>query len=133
MGYQFSFERLEAWQLSRQFLKFAYPIIESFPQKEKFNLVDQIRRASTSIVLNLAEMTSRSSYKEQAHFSEIAFGSAIESYCAFLLSYDFGYINEKQLQEVKDKLGEITGKINALKRSQLQRINQSSIQQQPNN
>ena len=122
----FAFERLEVWQLARQFLKYIYPIIENFPQKEKFNLVDQIRRASTSIVLNLAEMTSRSSLKEQAHFAEIAFGSAVEVYCAIQLAYDFNYINEEQMNSTTEKIGEITNKINALKKSQYNRIQQNN-------
>lgn len=128
MGYTFGFEKLEVWQLAKDFLKFVYPIIDAFPQKERFNLVDQIRRASTSIVLNLAEMTSRSSLKEQAHFAEIAFGSAIETYCAFQLAYDFEYINDEQMQKVSDKLAGITNRINALKKSQYQRINKPTNQ-----
>ena len=101
MGYVFAFERLDVWQLARTFLKQAYMLIDTFPSSERYNLVDQIRRATTSIALNLAEMTSRTSYKEQAHFSEIAYGSAIEVYCSFLLSYDLGYINDSQLEEIK--------------------------------
>ena len=128
MGYMFAFERLDVWQLARQFLKYIYPIIDSFPQKERFNLVDQIRRASTSIVLNLAEMTSRSSLKEQAHFVEIAYGSAVEVYCAIQIAYDFNYINEEQLNLTTEKIGEITNKINALKKSQYNRIQQNNQQ-----
>ena len=78
MGYLFAFERLEVWQLARKFYKYSYSLINTFPPIERYNLVDQIRRATTSIALNLAEMTSRSSYKEQAHYSEIAYGSTIE-------------------------------------------------------
>ena len=89
-------------------------------------MVDQIRRASTSIVLNLAEMTSRSSLKEQAHFAEIAFGSAVEVYCAIQLAYDFNYINEEQMNSTTEKIGEITNKINALKKSQYNRIQQNN-------
>ena len=96
-------------------------------------MVDQIRRAVTSIALNLAEMTSRSSYKEQAHYSEIAYGSTIEVYCAFLLSYDLGYINEQQLEELKEKICELSNKINALKNSQYQRAEQSNKQQSTSN
>ena len=62
MGYLFAFERLEVWQLARKFFKQAYATIDTFPSSERYNLVDQIRRAATSIALNLAEMTSRSSY-----------------------------------------------------------------------
>ena len=129
MGYLFAFERLEVWQLARKFFKQAYTLIDTFPSRERYNLVDQIRRAATSIALNLAEMTSRSSYKEQAHYSEIAYGSTIEVYCAFLLSYDLGYINEQQLEELKEKISELSNKINALKNSQYQRAEQSNKQQ----
>ena len=96
-------------------------------------MVDQIRRAVTSIVLNLAEMTSRNSYKEQAHFSEIAFGSAIEVYCAFLISYDLGYINDIQMETLKCQLHEITNKINELKNSQYKRANAPTNKQQSTN
>ncbi len=116
--------------MARAFLKNIYPLIDAFPQKERFNLVDQIRRASTSIVLNLAEMTSRSSLKEQAHFSEIAFGSAIEVYCSFLLAYDFGYLDDAQLRDIKERIGEITNKINALRNSQNKRLQLHSTTKQ---
>ncbi len=66
-------------------------------------------------------MTSRSSYKEQAHYSEIAYGSVIEVYCAFILSYDMEYINEQQMKEVTEQIGELSNKINALKNSQYRR------------
>ena len=133
MGYLFAFERLEVWQLARKFFKQAYTIIDTFPSSERYNLVDQIRRAATSITLNLAEMTSQSSYKEQAHYSEIAYGSTIEVYCAFLLSYDLGYINEQQLEELKEKISELSNKINALKNSQYQRAEQSNKQHSSTN
>ena len=133
MGYLFAFERLEVWQLARKFFKYSYLLIDTFPASERYNLVDQIRRAATSIALNLAEMTSRSSYKEQAHYSEIAYGSTIEVYCAFLLSYDLGYISEQQLEELKERISELSNKINALKNSQYQRAEQSNKQQSSSN
>ena len=133
MGYLFAFERLEVWRLARKFFKYSYSLIDTFPASERYNLADQIRRAATSIALNLAEMTSRSSYKEQAHYSEIAYGSAIEVYCAFLLSYDLSYINEQQLEELKERISELSNKINALKNSQYQRAEQSNKQQSSSN
>ena len=126
--YAFAFERLEVWQLARTFLKQAYMLLDTFPSSERYNLVDQIRRATTSIALNLAEMTSRTSYKEQAHFSEIAYGSAIEVYCSFLLSFDLGYINDSQLEEIKVRISEFSNKINSLKNTQYLRAEQSNKQ-----
>ena len=128
MRYAFAFERLEVWQLARTFLKQAYMLIDTFPSSERYNLVDQIRRATTSIALTLAEMTSRTSYKEQAHFSEIAYGSAIEVYCSFLLSFDLGYINDSQLEEIKVRISELSNKINSLKNTQYLRAEQSNKQ-----
>jgi len=128
MGYVFAFERLEVWQLARTFQKQAYMLIEAFPSYEKYNLVDQIRRATTSIALNLAEMTSRTSYKEQAHYSEIAYGSAIEVYCSFLLSFDLGYISNSQLEEIKIRISELSNKINSLKNTQYLRAEQTNKQ-----
>lgn len=130
MEYSFAFERLEVWKLSRQFFKFTYSIIDKFPSFEKFNLVDQIRRASTSVVLNLAEGSSRHSLKEQAHFSEIAYGSAIEVYCAFILAFDLGYIDECTLKEIAVQSKEIANKINALRNSQYQRLETQQINKQ---
>ncbi|MBQ7710803.1 MAG: four helix bundle protein [Bacteroidales bacterium] len=57
--YVYSFERLEVWLLTREFFKYSYSLINKFPQYEKYNLVDQIRRATTSISLNLAEIQIR--------------------------------------------------------------------------
>ncbi len=122
----YGFERLEVWNLTREFFKYSYSLINTFPQYEKYNLIDQIRRATTSISLNLAEMTSRSSLKEQAHFAEIAYGSTVEVYCSFLLSFDMGYINEQQLEEVQVRIKEISNKINALKNSQYKRFEQTN-------
>ena len=130
MEYTFSFEKLEVWKLARQFFKFNYSIIDNFPSFEKFNLVDQIRRASTSIVLNLAEGTSRHSLKEQAHFSEIAYGSAIEVYCAFLLAFDLEYIDENTMNEIALRAKEISNKINALRNSQYQRLESQQFNKQ---
>ena len=129
MEYTFSFEKLEVWKLARQFFKFTY-FIDNFPSFEKFNLVDQIRRASTSIVLNLAEGTSRHSLKEQAHFSEIAYGSAIEVYCAFLLAFDLEYIDENTMNEIALRAKEISNKINALRNSQYQRLESQQFNKQ---
>ena len=55
--------------------------------KEKYNLIDQMRRASTSIVLNISEGSSRKSKIERNRFYEIARGSIIEidSCCEIIL------------------------------------------------
>ena len=54
---QFSFEKLNVWQKSKSLSVRLYKITERFPERERFGLISQIRRASISIASNIAEGT----------------------------------------------------------------------------
>ena len=64
----FSFENLDVWKVTVDFITSLYKVTEKFPDTEKFGLVSQMRRASVSIASNLAEGSSRNSAKDQARF-----------------------------------------------------------------
>ncbi|HQV95293.1 MAG TPA: four helix bundle protein, partial [Anaerolineales bacterium] len=49
------FEDLECYQLGRKVFQDAYRVASLLPPEEKYNLSDQLRRASASIILNIAE------------------------------------------------------------------------------
>lgn len=51
----FRFEELEIWQLGFQYANEIYELTKKFPSGERFNLIDQMRRASLSIPTNIAE------------------------------------------------------------------------------
>jgi four helix bundle protein len=76
--YLYSFEKLEVWKESIKLIKSIYDLTKDFPESEKFGLVNQLRRASVSIASNLAEGTSRSTNKDKAHFTTMAFSSLME-------------------------------------------------------
>ncbi|MFN0293165.1 four helix bundle protein [Pedobacter helvus] len=78
MNYTYTFEKLEVWQLSRSFVKELYEITKSFPKDEQYGLTSQIRRAAVSISSNIAEVSSRLTTKDKAHFTMIAFSSTME-------------------------------------------------------
>ena len=100
-----------------------YKITKTFPSDERFGLVSQLRRASVSVSSNIAEGSGRTSFKEQARFSEISFGSLIEVLNQLILSNDLEYITENELNEFREIIEEIGNKINSLKLSQLNRHN----------
>lgn len=125
----YAFERLDVWQVSRAFVKEVYRLLAQFPDFEMYNLTNQIRRASVSVSLNIAEGTSRNSLKEQSRFSEVAYGSLLEVYCSLLIAKDLGYIDENDLSGISVRIQELSNKLNALKQSQIRR---SEIQQQTN-
>ena len=58
--------KLDVWKLARKLTKNIYRISAGFPDVEKFGLTSQIRKASISVSSNIAEGSSRKSYKEQA-------------------------------------------------------------------
>ncbi len=130
MEYRFAFEKLEVWNLSRTFVKDIYLLLRKFPKSENFNLKDQLQRATVSISLNIAEGSGRSSFREQARFSEVAYGSLMEVYCALTLAKDLDYISNEDFEPYKIKIAELSNKINALKNSQLKRYNNSQHKSQ---
>jgi four helix bundle protein len=119
----FGFEKLDVWQKARLFVKDVYCITKAFPAEERFALIQQIQRATISIVSNIAEGTSRSSLKDQIRFIEMAYGSLMEVYCQFLIAKDLEYINETQLEQLRLAIDEISNKLNALRNSQYKRLN----------
>lgn len=73
-----SFEDIEAWQRSRELTKSIYKVTSQGMFGRDFGLRDQIRKASVSIMSNIAEGYERSGTKEFIQFLAIAKGSAGE-------------------------------------------------------
>lgn len=74
----YNFEKLTVWQKSMEFCELVYKITKSFPKEEMFGLVSQLRRATTSIPLNISEGSACSSKREFRHFLNIALCSQYE-------------------------------------------------------
>jgi len=129
MEYSYSFEKLDVWQKAREYVVFIYQLTDNFPEKEKFGIISQIRRASISITSNIAEGSSRSSLKEQIRYVEIAYGSALETYCQLISALDLGFISTDEFQIGNRLLKEITNKLNSLKNSQIKRLNEQENKQ----
>ena len=116
-----SFEELPVWQKSRELVKYVYALTRKEPFSKDFSLVDQIRRASTSVMFNIAEGFERGSNTEFIQFLYISKGSAGETRTQFYVALDQKYITleefEKGLLLCKDVSGQLSGLIDYLKRS----------------
>jgi four helix bundle protein len=84
-----------------------YRITQGFPQEEKFGLTQQVRRASVSVMANIAEGTKRRSDRDFSHFLNIAEGSLEEVKCYLILCKDLDYINENVFKDLFAKSEEI--------------------------
>ena len=115
---QYSFEKLRVWQAARELARAIYLATSKFPQREGYGLISQCNRAAVSVAANLAEGSSRQSRKDQAHFSEIAYGSLMELACLLILSKDVGVLSEASEQTLRNLIEEVSAQLNALHRSQ---------------
>lgn len=114
----YSFEKLECWQHARQLAVWIYKATKNFPQDEKFGIISQMRRASVSIASNLAEGTSRTSKKEQAHFSTVSYSSTIELLNDLIISNDLEFLPNELFIEGREKIEKQTFLIAMLRKSQ---------------
>lgn len=87
----FKFEELNVYTQSLDFVKVVYNTTDSWPKREVFGLTDQLRRASVSIVLNIAEGASRTS-KDFSHFLSLSRGSVYECVAILAIAKDRKYV-----------------------------------------
>lgn len=120
--YQFSFEKLEVWQLARKLATEIYKTTQSFPQEEKYSLVSQIRRAAVSVSANIAEGTTRQTAKDQAYFTTVSFSSLMELFNHLVISSDLGYVKVDELADYRRLTQQLSVKLSNLKASQVKRI-----------
>jgi|SRR6185437_9163090 len=111
--------RLNCWKYSFKLSVDLYKATRNFPSEEKFGIISQIRRAATSIPVNIAEGAARNSTKEFIQFLYISLGSLSELDTFLLLSIELGYL-EKEIGQYYltelDGIGKlITGLIKKLK------------------
>ena len=101
------FEEIPVWQQARKFVAEVYRITtEDF--KRDYGLIDQLRRASVSILLNIAEGFERKSNKEFARFIMIAKGSAGEVRSILYIALDNKYITDKQFPVLHEEIQSIS-------------------------
>ena len=72
---EYSFYRLEVWQLGMKLVKEIYFITKKFPNEEKFALSSQLRRAAVSVPLNIAEGSIKRTRKDFDSYVRVALGS----------------------------------------------------------
>ena len=115
------FEDLGIWQDARKLCKEIFLITEKDPFSRDFKLRDQIRTSSGSVMDNIAEGFERNGNKEFIQFLSIAKGSCGECRSQSYRAFDYGYINQKILNELIHKTitlsKQISGFISYLKRS----------------
>jgi len=105
-----SFVEIDAWQKARELTSQVYAISNRPSFSKDFGLRDQVRRASVSIMANIAEGFERSGSGEFLQFLAIAKGSVGEVISHIYVTVDQGYISQEEFDRLHALAGE-TGRV----------------------
>ena len=112
-----SFTELEVWQKAHALVLDVYRVTERFPDRERFGIVAQLRRAAASIPANIAEGFGRRTTKELLQSVAISNGSLEESRYFLILSRDLGYMTADDYKKLDQQCTSIAQMLAALARS----------------
>ena len=107
---------LNTWKKGHELVLMIYKHTEGFPTKEKFSLVDQMRRAAVSITSNIAEGFGRNTIKDKVQFYSVAQGSLGELQNQLLIAKDVNYLKDSDFQGIAEQIIVVNKLINGLKR-----------------
>ena len=111
----FKFEKLRVWQLSLEYIDQMYRIAESLPDAERYNLNSQLRRAATSVALNIAEGSTGQSDAEQNRFLGMAVRSLVETVACLHLIQRRGYADANAISKALDDADFLARKLQAFR------------------
>ena len=111
----FKFEDLRVWQKAIDLSGDVHELTLGFPKEELYVLTSQIKRATDSISLNIAEGSTGQTNKEFNRFLGMALRSAIEVVSCLYLARRRSLIDQNQFDVYYEKLTEIIKMIQALR------------------
>ncbi|MEK7154862.1 MAG: four helix bundle protein [Patescibacteria group bacterium] len=106
------YEDLEIYQISVEIAVEVYRLTKKFPKEETYGIVDQLKRAVTSVGANMAEGFGRYYYKDKLVFFYHSRGSLFEVKHFLEISFKMGYITEEEKNNLFTKLNNLSVKLN---------------------
>jgi four helix bundle protein len=110
------FEEIESWKKARSLTKKIYEVTLTGPFSKDFGLRDQIRRASVSILSNIAEGFERGGDKEFTQFLAVAKGSAGELRAQLYVALDQRYFSQETFEELSTEATQVSQLISGFMR-----------------
>jgi four helix bundle protein len=99
-----TYSDLEVFQRSMRMLKPIHRIVLKFPDYERFDLANQLRRAAKSVPANIAEgYGKRRSAKEFQAFLTNAMGSAMEIEVHLQIALELEYIDQAEFDYLSEE------------------------------
>jgi four helix bundle protein len=106
------FEDLECWQEARELVKIVYSFTKKNEFKKDYELVRQVRKSAVSSMANVSEGFHRNSAKDFMRFLDYSRSSVAETLSHLYVALDQKYINEEELEKVKNQADIVWKKVN---------------------
>lgn len=113
----FKFEKLIVWQKAVDLSNNVDLLTKKFPEDERYILTSQMKRASDSVSLNIAEGSTGQTNKEFDRFLGIALRSAIEVVTCLYLAKGRKLIDQSEFDSFYNDLTEIIKMIQGLRKT----------------
>ncbi|GBD91327.1 hypothetical protein BMS3Abin04_02054 [bacterium BMS3Abin04] len=93
-------KNLTTWEKSLELVKEIYNFCDKLPDKEKYIIIPQLKRASISVASNIAEGYARNTGKETKRFLDIARSSLVEIDTQITICIKLNYINDEDIKDL---------------------------------
>lgn len=111
------FQDLIAWQKARMLTREIYAVTRQRDFASDRSLADQVRRASVSVMANLAEGFERRRRTEFFRYVEIAKASCAEVLSHLYVALDVGYLASGEFDRIEPQVTELQRVLGGLRRS----------------
>ncbi len=108
-----SYKDLKIWQLGIELTVDIYKLSKDFPQEERYGIIAQVRSASSSVPINIAEGWGRNSTKFYSLFLKQARGSLYELETELIIANKVGYLKEN-CEDIFSKITSLSKMLNSL-------------------
>jgi four helix bundle protein len=109
-----NFSELKVWQRSKDLAIAIYKISNQGSFAKDYGLRDQIRRAAVSVPSNIAEGDELKTNKQSIQFFYLAKGSVAEVLTQAIISFEIGYINRDEFDQIQEECTAISSMLSKL-------------------
>ena len=110
----FRYESLKVWPMALEYVDACFIVTDALPQRVQFSIGEQLRRAATSIVANIAEGSAKNTRRSERNFYDTARDSLAETVGLLALCQRRGYLDDDHHQPLYNRANLISSMLHGL-------------------
>jgi|GEM_PF-333632 len=129
----FRYESLEVWPLALEYVDACFIVADALPQRVQFSIGEQLRRAATSIVANIAEGSGKATSRSERNFYDMARGSVAETVGLLALCQRRNYLLSDRHQRMYNRANVVSAMLWGLIKANDHQIGEIQVLYQADN